>query len=164
MAGLLFSRDVRLHGHHAEGGTEQHFSNRGLGFIVPFKDGSHRIVTIDHDYQGDLETRELKLEELQNSISSILEKPVELTDPKWLRGGAPPCVSCRSTESVAPSSAVMPRTHHSPAGGQGMNTGIQDAFNLGWKLAFVIKGEAPEALLNTYNSDVIHLQTSAARQ
>ena len=39
---------------------------------------------------------------------------------------------------------------HSPAGGQGMNTGIQDAFNLAWKLALVDAGEAPESLLDSY--------------
>ena len=35
---------------------------------------------------------------------------------------------------------------HSPAGGQGMNTGLQDAYNLGWKLALVVKGQADAAL------------------
>lgn len=40
---------------------------------------------------------------------------------------------------------------HSPVGGQGMNTGIQDATNLAWKLAFVINKKAPEELLSTYN-------------
>lgn len=39
---------------------------------------------------------------------------------------------------------------HSPAGGQGMNTGIGDAINLAWKLAAVLKGRAPDALLDTY--------------
>src|SRR5262249_56418960 len=39
---------------------------------------------------------------------------------------------------------------HSPAGGQGMNTCIQDAFNLAWKLALVHQGRAPEALLDSY--------------
>jgi hypothetical protein len=42
---------------------------------------------------------------------------------------------------------------HSPAGGQGMNTGIQDAFNLGWKLAQVVQGRAPEALLDSYHTE-----------
>lgn len=42
---------------------------------------------------------------------------------------------------------------HSPAGGQGMNTGLQDAHNLAWKLAFVIKNYAPEKLLETYNEE-----------
>jgi len=41
---------------------------------------------------------------------------------------------------------------HSPAGGQGMNTGIQDAYNLGWKLAAVTAGAAP-ALLGTYEAE-----------
>jgi 2-polyprenyl-6-methoxyphenol hydroxylase-like FAD-dependent oxidoreductase len=41
---------------------------------------------------------------------------------------------------------------HSPAGGQGMNTGIQDAYNLGWKLVSVLRG-APEALLDTYQEE-----------
>ncbi|MFD8142849.1 FAD-dependent monooxygenase [Streptomyces sp. NPDC059708] len=42
---------------------------------------------------------------------------------------------------------------HSPAGGQGLNLGVQDAFNLGWKLAAVLRGEAGEALLDTYESE-----------
>ncbi|KAF9364412.1 hypothetical protein BGX34_001624 [Mortierella sp. NVP85] len=39
---------------------------------------------------------------------------------------------------------------HSPAGGQGMNTGLQDAYNLAWKLAFVFRGVAPASMLDTY--------------
>ena len=42
---------------------------------------------------------------------------------------------------------------HSPAGGQGMNTGLQDAYNLGWKLALVVKGQAHAALLDTYEQE-----------
>ena len=42
---------------------------------------------------------------------------------------------------------------HSPVGGQGLNTGVQDAVNLGWKLAQVVKGTAPESLLDTYHSE-----------
>ncbi|HEX9649794.1 MAG TPA: FAD-dependent monooxygenase [Cyclobacteriaceae bacterium] len=42
---------------------------------------------------------------------------------------------------------------HSPAGGQGMNTGLQDAYNLCWKLALVLKGQAFESLLKTYNEE-----------
>ena len=42
---------------------------------------------------------------------------------------------------------------HSPAGGQGMNTGIQDAYNLGWKLAAVAKGAARDALLDSYEAE-----------
>jgi len=42
---------------------------------------------------------------------------------------------------------------HTPAGGQGMNTGIQDAYNLAWKLALVIKHSARERILDTYNEE-----------
>jgi 2-polyprenyl-6-methoxyphenol hydroxylase-like FAD-dependent oxidoreductase len=42
---------------------------------------------------------------------------------------------------------------HSPAGAQGMNTGLQDAYNLGWKLALVVKGEADAALLDSYGAE-----------
>ncbi len=58
---------------------------------------------------------------------------------------------------------------HSIAGGLGMNTGIQDAYNLGWKLAAVSKGEASDALLDTYAEERIPiaewlLRTSSERQ
>jgi 2-polyprenyl-6-methoxyphenol hydroxylase-like FAD-dependent oxidoreductase len=42
---------------------------------------------------------------------------------------------------------------HSPVGGQGLNTGVQDAVNLGWKLAQVVKGASPESLLDTYHAE-----------
>ena len=49
---------------------------------------------------------------------------------------------------------------HSPAGAQGMNTGIQDAMNLGWKLALVLRGQASEALLDTYEQDRLPVMRS----
>lgn len=42
---------------------------------------------------------------------------------------------------------------HTPAGGQGMNTGIQDGYNLAWKLALILEGKASEQLLDTYNEE-----------
>ena len=42
---------------------------------------------------------------------------------------------------------------HSPAGGQGLNTSVQDAYNLGWKLGAVLRGGAPDALLDTYEEE-----------
>lgn len=42
---------------------------------------------------------------------------------------------------------------HPPQGGQGLNTGVQDAVNLGWKLAQVVKGTSPDALLDTYHAE-----------
>jgi hypothetical protein len=42
---------------------------------------------------------------------------------------------------------------HSPVGGQGLNTGVQDAVNLGWKLAQVVNGTSPESLLDSYHAE-----------
>ncbi len=56
---------------------------------------------------------------------------------------------------------------HSPAGGQGMNTGIQDMINLGWKLAMVYRGYATERLLETYNEErlpIIHALVSTTER
>ena len=46
---------------------------------------------------------------------------------------------------------------HSPAGAQGMNTGIQDGYNLAWKLAFVLSGEADLRILDTYNEERVEI-------
>ena len=42
---------------------------------------------------------------------------------------------------------------HPPQGGQGLNTGVQDAVNLGWKLAQVVSGTSPDSLLDTYHAE-----------
>ncbi|HET6663399.1 MAG TPA: FAD-dependent monooxygenase [Acidimicrobiales bacterium] len=52
---------------------------------------------------------------------------------------------------------------HSPAGAQGMNTGIQDAWNLGWKLALVARGDAHPALLDTYETERLPVGSSVLR-
>ena len=46
---------------------------------------------------------------------------------------------------------------HSPAGAQGMNTGIQDGYNLAWKLAFVLRGDANPRILDTYNEERVEI-------
>jgi len=53
---------------------------------------------------------------------------------------------------------------HSPSGGQGMNTGIQDSYNLGWKLALVVNGTAPEALLDTYEAERLPVARHVLKQ
>jgi 2-polyprenyl-6-methoxyphenol hydroxylase-like FAD-dependent oxidoreductase len=52
---------------------------------------------------------------------------------------------------------------HSPAGGQGMNTGMQDAENLAWKLALVYRGDAPDSLLDTYAAERLPVQHAVIR-
>ncbi|SMG16532.1 FAD-dependent monooxygenase [Paraburkholderia susongensis] len=53
---------------------------------------------------------------------------------------------------------------HSPAGAQGLNTGIQEALNLGWKLARVIRGAAPDRLLDTYHLERHPIEREVLRQ
>ena len=50
-------------------------------------------------------------------------------------------------------SPATPRTCIPRIGGQGLNTGVQDAVNLGWKLAQVVNGTSPESLLDTYHAE-----------
>ena len=148
-----FLGDCRVEGHHAEGGTEQHSNGRGLAFIVPFEDGSHRFVTIDRKYQGGPRRTDLSLNELRESASAILGKPLTLRDPVWLtRWGASLKIADRYRDRRVFLAGDAAHTH-SPAGGQGMNTGVQDAFNLGWKLAGVAAGIMPPSLLDTYEAE-----------
>jgi 2-polyprenyl-6-methoxyphenol hydroxylase-like FAD-dependent oxidoreductase len=53
---------------------------------------------------------------------------------------------------------------HSPAAGQGMNTGMQDMMNLAWKLALVIRGQAKEALIDTYQEERVPVMRSILRK
>lgn len=53
---------------------------------------------------------------------------------------------------------------HSPATAQGLNTGVQDAFNLGWKLALVVSGAAPDTLLDTYPAERLPVARDVLRE
>ena len=93
------------------------------------------------------------LEEMQALVDQMAPVPARLSEPRWLsryrlhRRGVPRYRQGRVF--LAGDAAHI----HSPAGGQGMNTGIQDAWNLAWKLALVTRGRAPESLLDTYEQE-----------
>lgn len=82
--------------------------------------------------------------------------PIELSDPRWTsvyrlhHRGVDRLRAGRSGRVFLLGDAAHV---HSPVGGQGMNTGIQDASNLAWKLALVIAGRAGDALLDTYDDE-----------
>lgn len=146
-----FLGDVVMDGHVVTGGTEQYANERGLALVLPFADGSVRIITIDRAHQKGLQRRDLSLAELQESACAIMEQPVTLRDPRGLsRWGSELKQVPRYRVGRVFLAGDAAHTH-SPAGGQGMNTGIQDAFNLGWKLAQVVQRRAPEALLDSYH-------------
>jgi 2-polyprenyl-6-methoxyphenol hydroxylase-like FAD-dependent oxidoreductase len=93
------------------------------------------------------------LDEVQGHFERLSGMKVTLSEPVWL---ARYRTSHRYANKFSEGRAFVAGDSghvHVPIGGQGMNTGIQDAFNLGWKLAGVIKGEYQPSLLNTYNEE-----------
>jgi 2-polyprenyl-6-methoxyphenol hydroxylase-like FAD-dependent oxidoreductase len=93
------------------------------------------------------------LAEIQRLVDQRAPVPVTVSDPTWLA-----CFRChrRSANSYRRGRVLLAgdAVHiHSPAGGQGLNTGIIDAHNLGWKLALVATGRAPGALLDSYGTE-----------
>ncbi len=93
------------------------------------------------------------LSEVEQALLNASGLSVKLTDPVWVARYRihHRCVNKYSEGRVfvAGDAAHI----HSPAGGQGMNTGLQDAANLAWKLAVVIKGHGGKELLATYNTE-----------
>ena len=95
-------------------------------------------------------TSALELADLQAAVDDATGGAVRLRDPAWLshfrlhHRQAPRYRAGRAF--LAGDAAHI----HSPVGGQGMNTGVQDALNLGWKLALVARGSAPAELLDSY--------------
>jgi 2-polyprenyl-6-methoxyphenol hydroxylase-like FAD-dependent oxidoreductase len=93
------------------------------------------------------------LEEIQELTDQRAPRPVTVSDPTWLanfRCHRRSASGCRRGRVLLAGDAVH---IHSPAGGQGVNTGMADAHNLGWKLALVASGRAPDALLDTYGTE-----------
>jgi 2-polyprenyl-6-methoxyphenol hydroxylase-like FAD-dependent oxidoreductase len=95
----------------------------------------------------------LSLAELQAIVDAPTEATVRVRDPAWLTRFH---LHHRQTAHYRAGRLFLAgdAAHiHSPVGGQGMNTGIQDAWNLGWKLALVVSGVADEQLLESYEAE-----------
>src|SRR5579859_3701180 len=93
------------------------------------------------------------LEEIRQLVGERAPEPVPVSDPAWLA-----TFRChrRSTNVYRRGRVLLAgdAVHiHSPAGGQGMNTGIMDAHNLAWKLALVAGEGAPDELLDSYGAE-----------
>lgn len=98
-------------------------------------------------------SHEPTLKEIADTLTRLTGIPVELSDATWL---ARYRTSHRYANRFGSGRAFIAgdAAHvHVPIGGQGMNTGIQDAFNLGWKLAGVIHGVYKPAVLDTYHDE-----------
>jgi 3-(3-hydroxy-phenyl)propionate hydroxylase len=98
-------------------------------------------------------TEQPTLQEIQTHLSELSGFACSLSDPIWL---ARYRTSHRYADRFGRGRAFIAGDAghvHVPIGGQGMNTGIQDAFNLGWKLAGVAKGELQPGILETYHAE-----------
>jgi 2-polyprenyl-6-methoxyphenol hydroxylase-like FAD-dependent oxidoreductase len=96
---------------------------------------------------------EVLYEEIEARIKAESEIELDIHDVQWFSTYK---VHTRHVSSFSQGRCFLAgdAAHvHSPAGAQGMNTGIQDAYNLAWKLALVLKGKADEKLLDTYDEE-----------
>ncbi|NNN34169.1 rifampin monooxygenase [Streptomyces sp. S3(2020)] len=126
--------------------TEKRF---GLG---PVGEGRYRVVV---PAEGVAEDRSVPptLEEFKRQLRACSGTDFGVHSPRWLsRFGD----ATRLADSYRVGRVLLAgdAAHvHPPLGGQGLNLGIQDAFNLGWKLAAEITGQAPEGLLDSYQGE-----------
>jgi hypothetical protein len=96
---------------------------------------------------------ELALDDLQAVVDGATGGELRLRDPVWLTHFRLHHRQARKYRDGRMFLAGDAAHIHSPVGGQGMNTGIQDAWNLGWKLALVAQGRASDELLDSYQAE-----------
>jgi 2-polyprenyl-6-methoxyphenol hydroxylase-like FAD-dependent oxidoreductase len=133
---------------------------RALAVYLPLKGKDvGRIIAIDpvaSQKDAPIEAQggsELSLDEVESALREASARDIKLSDPVWTSRYR---IHHRGVNKYGEGRVFVAgdAAHiHSPAGGQGMNTGLQDAANLAWKLALVLKGHAPGQLLDTYHSE-----------
>ncbi|RWZ54464.1 FAD-binding protein [Halobacillus fulvus] len=143
---------------------DMHLNDRGAAAFFPYKDGSYRVVGWDRTQQGQPFRDAPSLQELQESLDRILEeKSYRVGNPKWLSFFG---TAHRQVENYRKGRVffVGDAAHiHNPLGGQGMNLGLEDASNLGWKLEAVLKGYAKDSFLDSYHDERSPVATSVLR-
>jgi 2-polyprenyl-6-methoxyphenol hydroxylase-like FAD-dependent oxidoreductase len=143
--------DVRLDWARPENEVHVFFRAGGTPLICfPMREHRWRLVV---PFAGDRAPGAPDLAEIQQLVDQRAPEPLVASDPTWLAS-----FHChrRSTNTYRRGHVLLAgdAVHiHTPAGGQGMNTGITDAHNLGWKLALVAAGRAPDQLLDTYGAE-----------
>ena len=126
------------------------------GFILFFPmegKGHYRIVGILPEAKSVNE--QLKFNDIENAIKQQVIVPLDFDEVLWFSSYKVHSRKADSFENGRCYIAGDAAHIHTPAGGQGMNTGIQDAYNLAWKMAYTIKGEVNINVLKTYNSERI---------
>jgi 2-polyprenyl-6-methoxyphenol hydroxylase-like FAD-dependent oxidoreductase len=124
----------------------------GAFVIFPISPGRYRLIA-DLPPSGEAHPPTPSLDEVQAIMDRRGPSGLKAFDPIWLAGFR---INGRKVADYRWGRAFLvgDAAHvHSPAGGQGMNTGMQDAFNLAWKLALVVRGASPEGLLDSYSPE-----------
>ncbi|KAK2038090.1 FAD binding domain-containing protein [Colletotrichum somersetense] len=142
--------DARLRGEYDAERISLYLGRRVM-VAFPLKDGVLRMVgerSSASKREGDPD-----IEEFGAFIREIMGPGLEIEEALWLTSFK---WNCRGVDKYRDGRLLLAgdAAHiHSPVGGQGMNTGIQDAINLGWKLAAVLRGEKEESFLDTYHAE-----------
>ena len=143
--------DVSVDGDLTPGQVHSFLGRRGILFLFPLgSPAPWRVLGLLPDTGRD---GELTLDTVQAVTDEFTGGRLRLRDPVWLSEFQ---LRHRLADRYRVGRAFLAgdAAHvHSPAGGQGMNVGIQDAANLGWKLALVVRGRADPALLDSYEPE-----------
>ena len=121
------------------------------GGIGPAGDGERIRVVLTE--QPPVAGREPTLQDLSEGLIAAYGTDFGVHSPTWISRFTD---MTRQAESYRAGRVLLAgdAAHvHPPQGGQGLNTGVQDAVNLGWKLAQVVSGTSPDSLLDTYHAE-----------
>lgn len=144
--------DVLIEGAPARDEIHSFMGDRGTLFFFPLPD-ERWLIAADLPTQHDAVKEQPGLQDMQAIVSERGPAGVRIHDPRWLsyfRVNYRAARHYRHQRIFLAGDAVH---IHSPMGGLGMNTGIQDAYNLAWKLALVQRGRAPASLLDSYEKE-----------
>jgi bifunctional hydroxylase/dehydrase len=125
----------------------------GMVMAGPLGDGVTRIVVCERDRPPQRRTEPPSFAEVAAGWQRLTGEDISAGTALWASAFGD---ACRQVTEYRRGRVLMAgdAAHiHLPAGGQGMNTSIQDAVNLGWKLAAVVRGSAPQSLLDTYHGE-----------
>lgn len=123
---------------------------KGVNALGKLEDGKRVGVVLVEPHVG---KDEPTLDVLRDALIAVYGTDFGVRNPTWLSrftDMARQAASYRDRRVLLAGDAAHV---HAPAGGQGLNIGVQDAVNLGWKLARVVKGTSPESLLDTYHAE-----------